>query len=86
MGRAGPVPGPVAWAAAHAAHPAHGPQPPARGRVPSGSPHDLRDTLAFSLAHGILPEVTPIALDQAPAVLDAMAEGSAHGRSVITFA
>ncbi|WP_328420558.1 hypothetical protein [Streptomyces sp. NBC_00443] len=53
---------------------------------PSGSPHDLRDTLAFSLAHGILPEVTPIALDQAPAVLDAMAEGSAHGRSVITFA
>ncbi|MFC8088712.1 alcohol dehydrogenase catalytic domain-containing protein [Streptomyces sp. NPDC057301] len=53
---------------------------------PSGSPHDLRDTLAFSLAHGILPEVTPITLDQAPAVLDAMAEGSAHGRSVITFA
>ncbi|MCL8010020.1 alcohol dehydrogenase catalytic domain-containing protein [Streptomyces sp. AS02] len=53
---------------------------------PSGSPHDLRDTLAFSAAHGILPEVTPIALDQAPAVLDAMADGSAHGRSVITFA
>ncbi|MFE7276965.1 alcohol dehydrogenase catalytic domain-containing protein [Streptomyces sp. NPDC057623] len=52
---------------------------------PSGSPHDLRDTLAFSAAHKILPEVTPIALDQAPAVLDAMADGSAHGRSVITF-
>ncbi|MFC7907295.1 alcohol dehydrogenase catalytic domain-containing protein [Streptomyces nigra] len=53
---------------------------------PSGSPHDLRDTLAFSAAHDILPEVTPITLDQAPGVLDAMADGSAHGRSVITFA
>ncbi|MGV9642499.1 alcohol dehydrogenase catalytic domain-containing protein [Streptomyces sp. NPDC003333] len=52
---------------------------------PSGSPHDLRDTLAFSAAHDILPEVTPITLDQAPGVLDAMADGSAHGRSVITF-
>ncbi|MEU9356383.1 alcohol dehydrogenase catalytic domain-containing protein [Streptomyces griseoloalbus] len=53
---------------------------------PSGSPHDLRDTLAFSVAHGILPDVTPIALDEAPAVLDAMAAGTARGRSVITFA
>lgn len=53
---------------------------------PSGSPHDLRDTLAFSVAHGILPDVTPIALDEAPAVLDAMASGTARGRSVITFA
>ncbi|MFE9021128.1 alcohol dehydrogenase catalytic domain-containing protein [Streptomyces sp. NPDC007808] len=53
---------------------------------PSGSPHDLRDTLAFSAAHDILPEVTPITLDQAPGVLDAMAHGSARGRSVITFA
>jgi propanol-preferring alcohol dehydrogenase len=52
---------------------------------PSGSPHDLRDTLAFSAAHGILPETTPITLDQAPAALDAMAAGTAHGRSVITF-
>ena len=26
---------------------------------PSGSPHDTRDTLAFSAAHGILPEFTP---------------------------
>jgi propanol-preferring alcohol dehydrogenase len=52
---------------------------------PSGSPHDLRDTLAFSAAHGILPEITPITLDQAPAALDAMAAGTARGRSVITF-
>ncbi|RSN90501.1 hypothetical protein DMH26_28045, partial [Streptomyces sp. WAC 05379] len=52
---------------------------------PSGSPHDLRDTLAFSAAHGILPEVTPITLEQAPAALDAMADGTARGRSVITF-
>lgn len=52
---------------------------------PSGSPHDLRDTLAFSAAHGILPQVTPITLDQAPAALDAMAAGRSGGRSVITF-
>ena len=53
---------------------------------PSGSPHDLRDTLAFSAAHGILPQVTPISLDQASAALDAMAAGKGGGRSVITFA
>ncbi|MEV1331349.1 alcohol dehydrogenase catalytic domain-containing protein [Micromonospora costi] len=52
---------------------------------PSGSPHDLRDTLAFSAAHGILPEVTPISLEQAPKALDAMAAGTAAGRSVIVF-
>jgi D-arabinose 1-dehydrogenase-like Zn-dependent alcohol dehydrogenase len=52
---------------------------------PSGSPHDLRDTLAFSVRHGILPEVTPITLDQAPAALEAMAAGTARGRSVIAF-
>lgn len=53
---------------------------------PSGSPHDLRDTLAFSAQHGILPEVTPIGLDGAPATLDAMGSGTAGVRSVITFA
>jgi D-arabinose 1-dehydrogenase-like Zn-dependent alcohol dehydrogenase len=52
---------------------------------PSGSPHDLRDTLAFAASHGILPEVTPIGLDQAPETLAAMAAGTARGRSVITF-
>ncbi|MEU6603119.1 alcohol dehydrogenase catalytic domain-containing protein [Streptomyces flaveolus] len=52
---------------------------------PSGSPHDLRDTLAFSAAHDILPDITPITLDDAPATLDAMAAGTAHGRRVITF-
>jgi alcohol dehydrogenase len=52
---------------------------------PSGSPHDLRDTLAFSSQHGILPSVTPIALEQAPAALDAMAAGAGGGRSVISF-
>jgi alcohol dehydrogenase len=52
---------------------------------PSGSPHDLRDTLAFAAAHGILPEVTPIGLDGAPETLAAMAAGTAHGRRVITF-
>ncbi|MFJ9536012.1 alcohol dehydrogenase catalytic domain-containing protein [Streptomyces sp. NPDC101225] len=53
---------------------------------PSGSPHDLRDTLGFSAAHGILPDVMPITLDEAPATLDAMGAGTAHGRSVIAFA
>ncbi|GHJ39407.1 alcohol dehydrogenase catalytic domain-containing protein [Streptomyces sp. TS71-3] len=52
---------------------------------PSGSPHDARDTLAFSAAHGILPEITTIALRDANAVLDAMAKGSSGKRSVITF-
>ncbi|MEU6204140.1 alcohol dehydrogenase catalytic domain-containing protein [Micromonospora musae] len=52
---------------------------------PSGSPHDLRDTLAFSAAHNILPEITPIALEQTPKILEAMAAGTAGGRSVIAF-
>jgi len=52
---------------------------------PSGSPHDLRDTLAFSSRHGILPDVTPITLDEAPGTLAAMAEGRSQGRSVIVF-
>jgi propanol-preferring alcohol dehydrogenase len=53
--------------------------------TPSGSPHDLRDTLAFSAQHGILPQVTPIALDQAQETLEAMGAGAGGGRRVITF-
>jgi D-arabinose 1-dehydrogenase-like Zn-dependent alcohol dehydrogenase len=52
---------------------------------PSGSPHDLRDTLAFSSRHGIIPDVTPISLDQASGALDDMAAGRGQGRSVIVF-
>ncbi|TDD83957.1 alcohol dehydrogenase catalytic domain-containing protein [Actinomadura rubrisoli] len=52
---------------------------------PSGAPHDLRDTLAFAATHGILPEVTPVKLDDAPRVLAEMTEGTHRGRSVITF-
>ena len=52
---------------------------------PSGSPHDTRDTLAFSAAHGILPEFTPVGLGDANAVLDAMAKGRSGKRSIITF-
>ncbi|MFI8209725.1 alcohol dehydrogenase catalytic domain-containing protein [Streptomyces werraensis] len=55
------------------------------GASPSGSPHDLRDTLAFSASHDILPDVTPIGLDEAPATLEAMDAGTARGRSVIVF-
>ncbi|WP_396451587.1 alcohol dehydrogenase catalytic domain-containing protein [Actinomadura sp.] len=54
--------------------------------VPSGSPHDLRDTLDFAVAHGIVPEVTPVTLDEAPRVLAAMDEGVHRGRAVIAFA
>jgi propanol-preferring alcohol dehydrogenase len=65
-------------------------QPMVLGRLhaminPSGSPHDARDTLAFSAAHGILPEFTPIGLRDANAALDAMARGNAGKRSVIAF-
>ncbi|MET7761024.1 hypothetical protein ABZS71_02905 [Streptomyces sp. NPDC005393] len=52
---------------------------------PSGSPHDLRDTLAFAAAQGILPAVTPVSLDDAPATPAAMRAGTSHGRAVITF-
>jgi alcohol dehydrogenase, propanol-preferring len=53
---------------------------------PSGSPHDLRDTLAFAAAHRILPDIIPVKLDQAPETLAAMAAGTARGpRRVITF-
>jgi D-arabinose 1-dehydrogenase-like Zn-dependent alcohol dehydrogenase len=53
---------------------------------PSGSPHDLRDTLAFAAAHGILPDVTPVPLEEAPRTLAAMAAGTARGpRRVIAF-
>lgn len=53
--------------------------------VPSGSPHDLRDTLAFAAAHGIVPEVTPVRLDDAPGILADMDAGIHRGRAVITF-
>jgi propanol-preferring alcohol dehydrogenase len=53
---------------------------------PSGSPHDLRDTLAFAAAHQILPDIIPVKLDQAPETLAAMAAGTARGpRRVISF-
>ncbi|GAA5035402.1 alcohol dehydrogenase catalytic domain-containing protein [Actinopolymorpha pittospori] len=52
---------------------------------PSGSPHDLRDTLAFSAMHGILPEYNPITLDEAPDALEALGRGGSGIRSVITF-
>jgi alcohol dehydrogenase, propanol-preferring len=53
---------------------------------PSGSPHDLRDTLAFAAAHQILPEIVPVKLDQAPETLAGMAAGTVRGpRRVISF-
>ncbi|RAY15725.1 hypothetical protein DPM19_08060 [Actinomadura craniellae] len=52
---------------------------------PSGSPHDLRDTLAFSAQHRILPGVTAITLDEVPATLEAMGRGAGGGRRVIVF-
>ncbi|GGJ79919.1 alcohol dehydrogenase [Streptomyces camponoticapitis] len=52
---------------------------------PSGSPHDLRDTLAFSAHHNIRPEVTRITLDEAPTALEAVGTGATQGRPVIVF-
>ncbi|GAA4241931.1 alcohol dehydrogenase [Actinomadura meridiana] len=53
--------------------------------TPCGSPHDLRDTLDFAVAHGIVPEITPVTLDDAPRILAEMDEGVHQGRAVITF-
>jgi alcohol dehydrogenase, propanol-preferring len=52
---------------------------------PSGSPHDLRDTLAFAGTHGILPDIVPIKLEEAPDTLAGMAAGKIHRRHVIAF-
>ena len=52
---------------------------------PSGSPHDLRDTLAFAAAHGILPEVTAGQPRPGPRHPGRDGGGTARGRSVITF-
>jgi propanol-preferring alcohol dehydrogenase len=52
---------------------------------PSGSPHNARETLAFSAAHDILPDFTPIGLRDANTALDSMAHGSSGRRSIITF-
>ncbi|GAA0557959.1 alcohol dehydrogenase catalytic domain-containing protein [Actinomadura livida] len=53
--------------------------------TPSGSPADLRDTLDFAVAHGIVPAVTAVRLDDAPRVLAEMDQGRRRGRTVITF-
>ncbi|AZM47166.1 hypothetical protein DMB38_16410 [Streptomyces sp. WAC 06738] len=53
---------------------------------PSGSPHDARDTLAFSATHGIVPDYTPIGLEGANAALEAMTKATPPNRSIITFA
>src|SRR5690606_41767033 len=52
--------------------------------VPSGSPHDLRDTLAFAAAHGIVPAVTPVRLDDAPGILADLDAGAHRGRPALT--
>ncbi|GAB3661485.1 alcohol dehydrogenase [Actinocorallia lasiicapitis] len=54
--------------------------------IPSGSPHDLRDALAFAAAHQILPSVSPITLADAPTLLAEMAAGKpSTGRPVIVL-
>ncbi|MEV0720772.1 alcohol dehydrogenase catalytic domain-containing protein [Asanoa sp. NPDC050611] len=52
---------------------------------PSGSPHNARETLAFSAAHGIVPDYTPIGLRDVNATLDTMAKGHPGKRSIIVF-
>jgi D-arabinose 1-dehydrogenase-like Zn-dependent alcohol dehydrogenase len=52
---------------------------------PSGSPHDTRDTLAFSAAHNILPDINRVGLRDANTVLETVAKGHYGKRSVIVF-
>lgn len=52
---------------------------------PSGSPHDLRETLQFAADHQIVPKVTPVDLTQAPEMLQRMEAGTLGGRAVIKF-
>ncbi|GHJ35655.1 alcohol dehydrogenase catalytic domain-containing protein [Streptomyces sp. TS71-3] len=53
---------------------------------PSGSPQDTRATVDFATQHQILPDIVPIPLDDAPATLSRMVEGTwSGGRAVITF-
>ncbi len=52
---------------------------------PSGSRHDLRDTLHFSAQHHVVPRITKIALEDAPKAWDSMNKGTLRGRAVIVF-
>ncbi|GAA1896057.1 alcohol dehydrogenase catalytic domain-containing protein [Asanoa iriomotensis] len=52
---------------------------------PSGSPHNARETLAFSAAHDIVPDYLPIALRDVNATLDTMAKDHPAKRSIIRF-
>ncbi|GHO89755.1 alcohol dehydrogenase catalytic domain-containing protein [Dictyobacter formicarum] len=52
---------------------------------PSGSRQDLRDTLEFCAIHGIVPDITPITLEQAPDILAKLEAGTMKGRAVIIF-
>lgn len=53
--------------------------------MPSGSRQDLRDTLEFAASHDIVPEVRPIALEEAEEVWRRMETGTTEGYSVISF-
>jgi D-arabinose 1-dehydrogenase-like Zn-dependent alcohol dehydrogenase len=52
---------------------------------PSGSRHDLRETLAFAAAHGVLPDVITCPLEEANDALGRMRSGKASGRAVLTM-
>ncbi|WP_347359809.1 alcohol dehydrogenase catalytic domain-containing protein [Streptomyces sp. 150FB] len=53
---------------------------------PSGSPKDTRATVDFAVQHDLMPDITAISLDEAPATLSEMVGGRWHGgRAVITF-
>jgi D-arabinose 1-dehydrogenase-like Zn-dependent alcohol dehydrogenase len=53
---------------------------------PSGSRHDLRDTLAFAACHDVRPEVTTYPLEQANELVARMRDGKVSGRAVLTLA
>lgn len=53
---------------------------------PSGSPQDTRAAVEFATTHNLMPDITPVSLDEAPATLAQMVEGRWHSnRAVITF-
>jgi propanol-preferring alcohol dehydrogenase len=52
---------------------------------PSGSRHDLRDTLAFAVRHDVRPEVSTYPLEQANELVARMRDGKVSGRAVLTL-
>jgi D-arabinose 1-dehydrogenase-like Zn-dependent alcohol dehydrogenase len=53
--------------------------------LPSGSRHEMRDTLEFSAGHGITSEFTPYPLEEANQALADTRDGTAPSRAVLVI-